>query len=1043
MQKLAELCIRRPVFATMLIVSLVVLGAFSYNSLGVDLFPKVEFPNVTVTTALPGASPEEIESTITKKVEEAVNTISGIDELRSVSAEGVSQVFVTFVLEKDADVAAQEVRDRVNRILRDLPEDADPPVVEKLDPDATPVISVAISADQPLREITKRVDDVIKKNLESINGVGQVRFIGDRRRQIQVVVDADKLAAYNLNIDQVRSALRSQNVEIPGGRVDKGPAELTVRTMGRIEDPREFADVIIASINGTPVRVSDIGEIRDSTEEARTIARLNGKDAVVLEVRKQSGTNTVEVIRLVKERIAQLLPHLPAGYRVQYVKDQSDFIESSFHAVREHLVLGGLLAAFIVFLFIRNPRPTLIAAVAIPTSIISTFTLMRYMNFTLNQITMLALTLVVGIVIDDAIVVLENVFRFLEEHRLSPVEAAIEGTRDVGLAVMTTTLSLIIVFLPVAYMSGIVGRFMSSFGFTAAFAIGVSLVVSFTLTPMLCSRYLKAGKSHAATAGKGTRERGFYRYLDRSYLSMLRWCLRHRSAVVVFSILLTITTIPMFMALGKDFLPSDDQGEFEINVRTPAGTAPSGTSDLISQMEKDIATLPAVQAYLTTVGSDSQQRPDRGTILVKMIPLEKRDISQQDLMVEARKRLVKRFPELDISVVRPSAISGGGIVNADLLFYVQGPDLDQLNQVSQSLQDKLRSIEGVVDVDSTFEAGKPEIRAYIKRDKAADLGVSANSIATALRTLVGGDQQATTYREGDDRYDVLLRVNEADRADAAAIARLFVPSQRLGNVPLDNVVELRPGTGPTQIDRYNRQRQVTISANILKGQSLSSVITALNKEVESMRLPASVTTGLLGRSRELARASKAYLVALVLSLAFMYIVMAALFESFIDPLTVMSTLPLSVPFALVPLFVSGENFSIIYSSLGILMLFGVVKKNAILQVDHINNLRRDEGMPRFDAVIQGCADRLRPILMTTLSLVAGMLPLALGGGAGSGSRRSVAVIIIGGQMLCLLLTLLVAPVVYTALEDLVEWSGWSRMRGFLLSPFSDRKRTAQ
>ncbi len=1028
MQKLAELCIRRPVFATMLIVSLVVLGLYSYLQVGVDLFPKIEFPIITVTTVLPGASPEEVESTITEKIEETVNTISGIDELRSVSAEGISQVFVTFVLEKDPNVAAQEMRDKVNLVLGDLPDDADPPRVEKLDPDASPVLSVVVSSSQSLREVTQRLDDVIKSNIESINGVGQVRFIGDRRRQVQIVLDAEKLASYNLTIDQVRAAIRAQNVEIPGGRVSQGRRELSLRTLGRMENAGAFKDIVISNVDESPVRISDIAEVRDDVEEARTIARLNGRDAVLLEVRKQSGTNTLEVIRAVKQRIEDLRPSLPPDYQIAYTRDQSLFIEASFHAVQEHLILGGIFAAMIVWFFMRNPRLTLIAAIAIPTSIVATFSLIRYMDFTLNQITMLALTLVVGVVIDDAIVVLENIVRFMEEKNLTPMEAAIQGTREIGMAVMTTTLSLVIVFLPVAYMSGIVGKFMSSFGFTAAFAIVVSLLVSFTLTPMLCSRYLKKKPNGRSGHVSSSRDMGFYRRIDNGYMRMLRWCMHHRAAVSVTAMLIALTAVPMFVAVGKDFIPVDDQNEFEINVATPVGSSPEGTALLMQQFEREVTQLPHVQDYLTTVGADSQQRSDRASILVRLAPMEERDLGQMDIMLMARERLVRKFPDLRISVVPPSAISGGGNTNAGLQYYIQGPDLEQINAVAERILDRLKSEPGVVDLDSTYEVGKPELRAVINRDKASDLGVTAASVATALRTLVGGDEQVTTYREGDQRYDVMLRVEEQDRSTSEGIQKLYVPSQKIGNVPLANVVTLEQGIGPSQINRYNRQRQVSLSANILPGQSLSNVIATMDSEIAAMNLPATIQTGLLGQSRELARAGIAYVVALMLSLAFMYIVLAALFESFVDPLTIMSTLPLSVPFALLPLFITGSNFSIIYSSLGILMLFGVVKKNAILQVDHINGLRREHAMPMHEAILKGCSDRLRPILMTTLSLVAGMLPLAFGAGAGAGSRRSVAIIIIGGQMLCLLLTLLVAPVVYSLLEDMVHSERWSRLR---------------
>ncbi len=1020
MHKLAELCIRRPVFATMLVMTMVVLGAFSFMRLGVDLFPKIDFPTVTVTTTLPGAAPEEIETTVTQKVEEAVNTISGIDEMRSVSAEGVSQVFITFLLEKDPDIAAQEVRDKVNGILRDLPQDIDPPVVEKFDVDASPVMSIGVSANRDLRETTKIVKDRIKENIETVSGVGQVRFIGDRTRQIQVWMDPQRMAAYNLTIDQVRGALAAQNVEIPGGRVDEGRRELTLRTLGRVLLPLEFANIIVGSVNGSPVRVRDIAHVEDGVEEPRTLARLDGKSAVVLEVRKQSGTNAVAVIQAVKDRLAEIQPLLPQDFNVQVVRDQSTFIEASFHAVVKHLILGAIFAALVVLLFIRNLRATLIAAVAIPISIISTYALMNWMHFTLNQITMLALTLVVGIVIDDAIVVLENIFRFQEEKKLDPFQAAARATQDIALAVMATTLSLIIIFLPVAFMGGIVGRFMSSFGWTAAFAIGVSLIVSFTLTPMLSSRYLKlSGNGESAT-----KETALFRFLDRRYQRMLVWSMAHRRAVVIAAVVVALSSVPLIIILGKDFLPQDDQSQFEITVRAPIGSSLEGTDQIMRRLEQDVRQLPHVKYVLTTIGADAQTRVDRGSVFVELVPIADRKLSQRDLMDMARQRLAK-YKDLKIGVQPPAAISGGGFANVDVQYFVQGPDLDKLSSYSEKIVQQLSRIPGVADVDTTFEPGKPEIRANINRDKAADLGVSAASIATALRTLVGGDEQVTTFREGDDRYDVMLRVQKKFRNNPEALKSLYVPSTQLGNIPLTNVVSLGEGTGPSQIDRYNRQRQITILANVLRGQSQSAVIEQLNRMVAGLNVPAEYRTGLIGRSRELGRAAFYFFIAFLLSIIFMYIVLAAQFESFIDPVTILLSLPLSVPFGLLALFVTGENFSVIYSSLGILMLFGIVKKNAILQIDHIKGLRR-EGVARAEAIRQGCHDRLRPILMTTAALVAGMIPLALGTGPGAGSRRSVAVIVIFGQTLCLLLTLLVTPVLYSLFDDLIASPVWAR-----------------
>ncbi len=1027
MQKLAEVCIRRPVFATMLIMMLVVLGLDSYRKLGVDFFPKIDFPFVSITTVLPGASPEEVESQVSKKIEEAVNTVSGIDELSSISSEGVSMVMISFVLEKDPDIAAQEVRDKVSAILGDLPDDADPPIVDKVSTDASPVLSIVVSSPRDPREITKIVDDRIKQNIESVSGVGQVRWVGDRTRQIQVWLDIEKANAYNLTVDQIRAALAAQNVEVPGGRVDQQNRELTVRTLGRMERPEDFERIILASRNGAPVRVSDVAIVEDGAEEPRSIALLNGKPAVVLEVRKQSGTNSLVVIDGVKERVEALKATLPPDFKITYANDTSDFINESFHAVQEHLILGAILAALVVFLFIRNVRATLIAAVAIPTSIIATYALIHAMGFTLNQITMLALTLVVGVVIDDAIVVLENIFRFMEEKNLSPWEAAVEGTRDIGLAVMATTFSLVIIFLPVALMEGIVGRFMSSFGYTAAFAIMVSLLVSFTLTPMLCSRYLRSNPKEK----ESTKEGIIFKIFDLPYLAMLKFSMRYRWVIVVLSVLVFVSVVPLFMMVGKDFLPVDDQSEFEVVVRMPLGSSLSGTEEVMHTLEKELNTLPGVEFLLTKIGSDQQKRVDRGSILVDLVPMDKREHSQQELMTMARDRLAK-YHNLTIAVQPPAMISNTG-PNSDLMFFLQGPELDRLDGYAQRLIAKLKATPGVRDVYTTYEAGKPEVQITINRDKAADLNVSVGSIANAIRVLVGGDDQVSTYREGDDRYDVQLRAQPQYRNSPEALDRLFVPSSTLGSVKLSNVASYEESTGPSQIERYNRQRQVMILANVAPGYALSDVINGLNQEVAALNMPAGYASGLTGRSREFERAGISYAIALLLSILFMYMILAAQFESFVDPITILLSLPLSIPFALLSLLITGENFSIVYSSLGILMLFGIVKKNSILQIDHINNLRRHEGMPRAEAILAGCQDRLRPILMTTASLVAGMLPLALGGGPGSGSRRTVAIIVIGGQSLCLLLSLLMTPVAYSLFDDLAHSPLWTRIGRMLRS----------
>jgi HAE1 family hydrophobic/amphiphilic exporter-1 len=627
-------------------------------------------------------------------------------------------------------------------------------------------------------------------------------------------------------------------------------------------------------------------------------------------------------------------------------------------------------------------------------------------------------------VIDDAVVVLENIFRFIEEKGMEPMRAAREATADIGLAVLATTFSLVIIFLPVAFMGGIVGRFMSSFGFTSAFSILVSLLVSFTLTPMLCARFLKHADESVNGHSKTAKESKGYGWIDRSYTAMLQWSMRHRLAMSLLSILVVLSVLPLFLLTGKDFLPQDDQSQFEVNVRGPEGTSLRGSTALAEQLEKDLQALPGLDSILTTVGADSQQRVNYISLFVELVPLHQRKQSQVEIMQQARHLMAKYSKDLRVAVQYPAAITGGGFVNADLLYIIRGPELDKLKEYSEKIQSLVKEVPKVVDVDTSLEVGKPELRVHINRAKAADLGISVETIASSLRTMVAGEE-VTFYQEGDNRYEVRLRVAKEDRNSAEALSRLFIPSSVVGNVQLSNVVTLDEGLGPAQIERYNRQRQVTISANIEKGQALSEVIAQLEPKIAALNVGPAYQTGLQGRSRELGRAGSAFLIAFVLSFLFMYMILAAQFESFLHPITILLSLPMAIPFALFSLFVFGQTINI-FSSLGILMLFGVVKKNSILQIDHMNNLRH-EGMPRYEAIIQACRDRLRPILMTTFALVAGMLPMALGQGVGSGVRRSVAIIVIGGQMLCLLLTLLAIPVAYSLFDDMATSLVWGRL----------------
>jgi hydrophobic/amphiphilic exporter-1 (mainly G- bacteria), HAE1 family len=1039
MQWLAALCVRRPVFATVLILMLTVVGAFSFTQLGVDRYPKVDFPTIVVTTRNPGAAPEEIESEVTDKVEEAVNTVSGIDELRSTSAEGVSIVAVTFLLEKDVEVAAQEVRDRVNRVLPQLPRTVRQPTVEKMDPDASPIVTLVLSAPRPIRDITEYADKVLRRQLESVDGVGQVMIVGGRARQVNVNVDAGRLRAYNLTVTDVSRALQSQNLDVPGGRVELGPQTLTLRTQGRVHTVEQFGQVVVRQRESHPVTIGDVADVEDGMADAVSLANVNGKPAVVMPIRRQSGTNAVEVVDTIKARLDELAPTIPPGYQVRIVRDQSEFIKASIRNVEEHLVLGSILAALVVLVFLGNLRTTIIAAIAIPTSIISSFGLIWYEGFTLNMMTMLALTLSVGIVIDDAIVVLENIYRFVEEKKMPPMRAAVEATREIGLAVLATTMSLVAIFLPLGFMGGIVGKFMKSFGLTMAFAVLVSLLVSFTLTPMLASRWLKGkgngngdrnGKTGAAgeedEAGAGgshgapphtSRDSRFFHPIDRGYTWLLEWALHHRGVVAAAAFLVLSSSVPLAIVAPKNFMPIDDQSEFEVGIRAPEGTSLESTELVANRVASQIrARISEAQYTLVTVADDSAGTRNVATVYTHLTPIEERSRDQFAVMAEVRDRLLPQFAaeRLRTGVRQSGGMGGGGAASAEIQFVINGPDLRALQQAANAVAAEARKMNGVVDVDTSLNVGKPELAVRLDRAKAADLGVQISDAADALRLLVGGDQ-ITTYNEGGEQYDVFLRARPTDRTAEAALAALTVPSSRLGSVSLDNLATFGRSEAPSEIMRLQRQRQVTIYASLLPGFSQTPVMAAMQQRADGLNLGATYRSRFAGRSRELGRAATNFGLAFLLSLVFMYLILAAQFESWLHPVTILLSLPLTLPFALVSVLITGQSLNVM-SALGLLVLFGVVKKNSILQIDHANQLHAS-GMERHAAVVQSSRDRLRPILMTTLAFVAGMIPLVLSGGVGAGTNRAIGFIIIGGQTLVLMLTLVVTPVAYSLFDD--------------------------
>jgi HAE1 family hydrophobic/amphiphilic exporter-1 len=1070
-----EVFVRRPVFTTMIIATLVVLGLASFVQLGVDIFPKVDLPTITITTLLPGASPEEIESQITKPIEEVVNTISGLDELRSSTIEGQSQIFATFVLERNVQEAANDVREKVGTVLARLPAGTESPIVEKVDPDSAPVMALVVSGQRSAREITEIADKRIKRALETVKDVGAITLVGDRKREIQILVNPDKLSAFNLSIQQVKEALQRQNVEIPGGRLTAGANEEGLRTLGRIESVGAFNDLIVADFKGSPVRVRDVATVRDAEEEPRTLSRLNSANAVSMLIRKQSGTNTVAVVDRVKERLAEVQKGLPQDIRFEVVRDLSRFIKRSFHEVQDHLLLGGLLASLIVaafigrllwheslillaivlavalafawgnpellikvtglailvtlvfFLSVRKLRPAFIAAVAIPASIIATFVAMRMAGFTLNNLTMLGLSLSTGIVIDDAIIVLENIFRHTEEEGQTPFEAAISGTKEISLAVTATTISLVVIFLPVAFMGGLVGKFWNSFGLTATFAIMVSLLVAFTLTPMLAARVLSipgvaGGHGHAARSSKSS---GFYHRIEGAYEGALAWCLRHRAICFLGIAAIMVGGWFLIKSSKLEFVVDDDMSEFEVVAEAPPGSSIERSALISQSIEAEIRKVPEVVTLFTTIGVRGQYQSNVTdiSIYVGLKHLSVRKRVQLEIMNDVRQRLAA-FPGMRVSVQNISLISGGGFRQTQFNLILRGPELAGLERYAQGVIDVLKTKPGFVDLDTAQSLRQPEVQVEIDRHKASDLGVRVDAVATALRTMVGGEKVGF-YREAGEQYDIRLRLDEDHRRDASGLPALMVPGAGGALVKLSNVTTLGSGMSPGQIERYAQERSITIISNLLPSKPLADAYKEAFAAVAAQRMPPEYGILLTGRGKLLQEALANFSIAFVLSLCFIYIVLAAQFESFVHPLTIMVSMFLSIPFGILTLKLLDRTLNI-YSIMGLFLLMGVVKKNAILQVDYTNVLR-ERGMERTQAQMEADRARLRPILMTTLAIVAGMLPVAMGRGDGSASRASLATVVVGGQLLCLLVTLLVTPVIYSTFDDIRGLRVFSRI----------------
>lgn len=1015
---LADTSIKRPVFATMVILGLVVLGLVSYPRLGVDLFPKVEFPIVNITTTLKGASPEIMDIDVTDNIEGAVNTINGVKSIVSTSSEGVSVVTVEFVLERNIDLAVQDVREKVSVIRGKLPKDIDDPIIEKVDPDATPIMWFGLSGEKSIRELSTYADEILKEQLQRINGVGAIRLGGLRLRQVRLWLERDKLNAYGITAHDVMNALGRQNVELPGGRIESETKEYTVKVKGEFPKIQNFNDLIVAYSKGSPVRLRDVGRAEDAMDERRSIARFNGLPSVGIGIQKQSGTNTVETINRIKKELTVIKNTLPPGMKLDISFDQSDFINRSIREVQYHMVYGGLLAILIVFIFLKDLRTTLISALAIPTSVISTFTLMNVFGFTFNNMTMLALSLSIGILIDDAIIVIENIRRHIDGG-MSPKEAASFATNEIGLAVMATTLAIVAIFLPVAFMKGIIGMFFLQFALTVVFSVLVSLFVSFTLTPMMASRYLRSRESNPPLPPftklsriSNSLEKG-YKKIEDLYRKLLKIALDHRALVIITATGIFIFSLFITRFIGKEFVPPEDQSRFMVRLKAPIDYSVDEVDRLFKKAEDVIRSTPEVRTCFYAQGLMMGQ-VNRGLMFVSLKPKSERQGTQQQIMAEVRKKF-RDIAGLEGSAEDVSLI-GGGVRNVPIQYSVRGTDLKAVESYAREIVSEFSKLPGIVDVDTSLETGKPEIRVFIDRDKAADLGVDIATVAEAANFLIGGEVDVTKFKDEAKgrRYDVRARLTPEDRSNPEDIGRLYVRSKDGRLVELSNIVRIQEGGGPSVINRVDRQRAVTVFANLEKkplGQA--------KEELDSIAgriLPPDYTGIHKGMADVMGESFYYLLFAVVLGAILAYMVLASQFESFIHPVTVLLSMPLSFIGAFGALLLTGKTLNL-FSFIGLILLMGLVKKNAILLVDYTNTLR-SRGMERKEAILTAGPIRLRPILMTTFAIVFGMMPIAIGIGEGAETRSPMAISTIGGLLTSLFLTLVVVPVVYDLFDEL-------------------------
>lgn len=1021
---LPDISIKRPVTATMLVLALVIFGLIGFSRLGVSLYPQIDDPVVTVSTVWQNARPEEVDNEITDILEDAVSGVSGVKHIVSESSEGRSRITITFELGKDIDVAAQEVRDKVSARLRRLPNDADIPVIDKLNINAQPIIWLAVTGQRAIEDLTYFADVQIRPLLQKIDGVGEVSVGAGREKQIHIRLVRERLAAYRIGVDEVIDAIRRQHLEIPGGKIDSLEKEFLIRTVGEFETAEAFNDLIITHREGAPIRLGLLGTAEAGRFEERPAGSfIQGGETfktAALRISPRSGANEVAIAREVMKALPEIRRMLPEGMDIHIATDTTRFIEQSISEIRTQLVFGGIAAALVILLFLQNIRTTLISAIAIPTSIIATFGCLYALGFTMNNMTMLGLVLAVGLVIDDAIVMVENIYRHRATLGKGPMQAAFEGSHEISFAIIATTLVLAGVFLPVAFMGGMIGRFFYEFAVTVAFAVACSTFVAMTVVPMLCSRFLKLGSPNLQV----------FRVFDRSmaaasnlYRRGMRQALRRRTLMLLVAALALGGGFWLYSLLGQELVTQEDQGRFMVRIQTPLAYSMEKTEGVRQRLEARLKEIPEVSHFFSFTGFGGANRASAN---VTLVPRSERSRSQQEIQSEVR-QFLRQLPDVRGNATAISPL-GGGQRSEDVQLVIQGPDITVLDRLSRQLMTTLEQNPGYSGVSRDLEIGKPEVRVRIDREKAAEAGIHVENIAATVGALLGGIEVAT-FKEGGKSYDVRLRLQAEQRQLPGDVQRIYLRGRGGELLDVSGFVTIEEGVGPSVINRLDRQRSATVYATLEGGKLLGAAIPEVQAMADEV-LPEGYVTKFSGSAETLGETGQYVLFAFLLATVLTYMVLAAQFESFTQPMAIMMGLPLSFIGAFGLLYLLGNSLNL-YSMIGLVLLVGLAAKNGILLIDYANQLRRS-GMPLDKAMVEAGATRLRPILMTAISTIAGVLPVALGIGEGSESRQPMAVAISGGMFSSTLLTLAVVPVIYSYLEQFSRWRGFEKVKGWLL-----------